>query len=85
MYAIRSYYEVKFDVAPAADGYKDPVWGTQATGGSTSIRHMYEPLRKAGAAAREMLITAAAGVWNVPAAECQASQGSVKHAPSKLV
>ncbi len=74
---------VKFEVAPAADGYKDPVWGAQATGGSTSIRHMYEPLRKAGAAAREMLITAAAGVWNVPAAECQASQGSVKHAPSK--
>lgn len=74
---------VKFEVAPAADGYKDPVWGAQATGGSSSIRHMYEPLRKAGAAAREMLVTAAAGIWNVPAAECEAGQGTVKHGASK--
>jgi len=75
--------QVKFEVAPAADGYKDPVWGAQATGGSSSIRHMYEPLRKAGAAAREMLVTAAAGVWNVPAADCEASQGTVKHSAGK--
>ncbi|MBI5633184.1 MAG: xanthine dehydrogenase family protein molybdopterin-binding subunit [Nitrospirae bacterium] len=74
--------QVKFEVAPAADQYKDPVWGSQATGGSSSIRHMYEPLRKAGAAAREMLVTAAASNWKVPAAECEASQGLVKHLPS---
>lgn len=71
--------KVKFEVAPAADGYKDPVWGSQATGGSSSIRHMYEPLRKAGAAAREMLVAAAAGTWKVPAKECEAVQGKVKH------
>ena len=74
---------VKVETAPAADGYKDPVWGAQATGGSTSIRHMYEPLRMAGAAVREMLIAAAAGVWNVPAAECEAYQGMVKHTEGK--
>ena len=73
---------VKFEVAPAADGYKDPAWGTQATGGSSSIRHMYEPLRKAGAAAREMLVTAAAATWKVPVKECEAIQGMVKHALS---
>ena len=49
---------VKMEVAPAGDAYKDPAWGMQATGGSSSIRHMYEPLRKAGAAAREMLVMA---------------------------
>jgi len=74
--------KVKFEVAPAADGYKDPVWGSQATGGSSSIRHMYEPLRKAGAAAREMLVTAAAETWKVPAKECEAVQGKVKHMSS---
>ena len=73
--------QVIFEVAPAGDGYKDPVWGSQATGGSTSIRHMYEPLRKAGAAAREMLVSAAAEIWKVPAAECEASLGRVKHIP----
>ena len=57
---------VRMEAAPAGDAYKDPVWGTQATGGSSSIRHMYEPLRKAGAAAREMLMTAAAQEWGVP-------------------
>jgi isoquinoline 1-oxidoreductase subunit beta len=75
--------QVKFEVAPAGDEYKDPVWGAQATGGSSSIRHMYEPLRKAGAAAREMLVTAAAEIWKVPAAECDASEGTVKHSAGK--
>ncbi|MBI5075844.1 MAG: xanthine dehydrogenase family protein molybdopterin-binding subunit [Nitrospirae bacterium] len=75
--------KVKFEVAPAADGYKDPVWGAQATGGSSSIRHMYEPLRKAGAAAREMLVAAAAETWKVPAKECEAVAGKVKHVSSK--
>jgi len=74
--------QVKFEVAPAGDQYKDPVWGAQATGGSSSIRHMYGPLRKAGAAGREMLVAAAAGIWKVPAAECEAKLGTVIHASS---
>jgi isoquinoline 1-oxidoreductase beta subunit len=60
---------VTMESAPAGDAYKDPAWGMQSTGGSSSIRHMYEPLRKAGAAARGMLITAAAREWNVSAKE----------------
>lgn len=74
--------QVKFVVAPAGDQYKDPVWGAQATGGSSSIRHMYGPLRKAGAAGREMLVAAAAGIWKVPAAECEPKLGTVVHAAS---
>ena len=71
--------QVKISSAPAADKYKDPVWGAQATGGSSSIRHMYEPLRLAGAAARQMLLTAAAGTWKVPEKECEVTQGTVRH------
>ncbi|HEY5975968.1 MAG TPA: molybdopterin cofactor-binding domain-containing protein, partial [Geobacteraceae bacterium] len=70
---------VRFVFAPAADQYKDPVWGMQATGGSTSIRHLYEPLRLAGAAARELLIAAAAREWKVSAGECLAVNGIVRH------
>jgi isoquinoline 1-oxidoreductase subunit beta len=75
--------QVRFKVAPAEDKYKDPVWGSQATGGSSSIRHMTEPLRKAGAAAREMLVKAASETWKVPEEECEASAGTVKHTKSK--
>jgi isoquinoline 1-oxidoreductase beta subunit len=68
-----------FGAAPAGEPYVDPVFGMQMTGGSTSIRHMFEPLRKAAAAAREMLVHAAAQTWQVPTVECQAHQGAVKH------
>jgi len=49
------------------------------TGGSSSVRTSYEPLRKAGAAAREMLVAAAAAQWGVEPATCQARQGTVVH------
>lgn len=74
--------KVQMAVAPAGDAYKDPVWGSQATGGSSSIRHMYDPLRKAGAAAREMLVLAAADLWKVPVAECTYELGAVRHQKS---
>ena len=54
-----------------------------STGGSTAIRTSWEPLRKAGAAAREMLIDAAASTWKVDRASCRAERGAVVHAPSK--
>src|SRR3989440_3071767 len=54
-----------------------------STGGSTAIRTSWEPLRKAGAAAREMLIDAAAATWKVDRAACQAERGAVVHASSK--
>jgi isoquinoline 1-oxidoreductase beta subunit len=74
--------QVKVKGAPARDEYHDPVFGMQLTGGSTSVRHMFEPLRKAGAAAREMLVSAAAETWGVPPAECDARQGWVSHKKS---
>jgi isoquinoline 1-oxidoreductase beta subunit len=53
--------------------------GAQITGGSTSVRDAWMPLRQAGAATRMMLIGAAAAQWNVPAAECRAENGFVLH------
>ncbi len=57
-------------------------YGRQSTGGSTSVRTNHERLRVAGAAAREMLIAAAAAAWGVPAAECRAEKGRVVHGTS---
>jgi isoquinoline 1-oxidoreductase subunit beta len=57
-------------------------WGDMSTGGSRSVRTSQEYLRKAGAAAREMLIAAAAQQWNVAAAECQAANSVITHKPS---
>ncbi len=74
--------DVLMKIAPADDAYKDPAWGTQSTGGSSSIRHMYEPLRKTGAAAREMLMLAAAREWSVPVKECSVDKGKVRHIAS---
>ena len=54
-----------------ADGNEDK-YGSQATGGSASIRTMLEPMREAGAAAKEMLVAAAAKVWAISAADCKA-------------
>ncbi|NIQ37889.1 MAG: molybdopterin-dependent oxidoreductase [Proteobacteria bacterium] len=71
--------QVRAEMAPAGEEYKDPVWREQTTGGSTSVRHMFWPLRKAGAAARELLVLSAAREWDVPVAECQASHGKVSH------
>ena len=62
--------------------YADPNLGEQATGGSTSTLSGWEPLRKAGATARTMLVNAAAAQWNVDAANCTAERGVVHHAPS---
>lgn len=54
----------------------------QVAGGSGSIRHGWETLRKAGATARQMLIQAAANQWKVPAEECTTEAGVVKHSAS---
>ena len=56
------------------------LFGDQTTGGSASIRTTWDPMRKAGASAREMLITAAALTWNVPRSSCTAEGGHIKHA-----
>lgn len=74
--------QLRIQPAPAQDEYKDPGFGMQLTGGSTSVRHMFEPLRKAAAAAREMLVTAAAKEWGISVSECEAFQGTVRHTKS---
>jgi len=57
-------------------------FGDQTTGGSASIRTTWDPMRKAGAIAREMLISAAALTWGVPRSSCTAETGHIKHAAS---
>jgi len=56
------------------------LFGDQTTGGSASIRTTWDPMRKAGAAAREMLISAAALTWGVPRSTCTADNSHIKHA-----
>ena len=73
---------VRFEQAPASAEYNNPMFGAQGTGGSTTVRACWEPMRKAGAAAREMLMGAAAQQWNVPRAELTAENGTVRHAAS---
>ncbi|MEO8278407.1 MAG: molybdopterin cofactor-binding domain-containing protein, partial [Ideonella sp.] len=58
------------------------VWGSYSTGGSRGIRESHEYVRKGGAAARMMLVQAAANGWQVPASQCTVSKGVVKHAGS---
>jgi len=58
------------------------LFGDQTTGGSASIRTTWDPMRKAGAIAREMLISAAALTWSVPRSACVAESGHIKHAAS---
>jgi isoquinoline 1-oxidoreductase subunit beta len=70
---------VKTEFAPAAPVYFNPVFGLQGTGGSTSVRASWEPLTKAGAAAREMLIAAAAQQWYVEPSACHVENGAVVH------
>jgi isoquinoline 1-oxidoreductase subunit beta len=58
------------------------LFGDQTTGGSASVRTTWDPMRKAGATAREMLITAAALAWGVSRSACSAESGKIKHSAS---
>ena len=71
--------KISFEFAPAAPQYFNPLFGLQGTGGSTSVRSSWGPLTKAGAAAREMLIAAAAKQWYVEPSACHAENGAVVH------
>jgi isoquinoline 1-oxidoreductase beta subunit len=76
--------QVRVESAPAdAKRYNNLLWGpAQGTGGSTAIANSWEQLRKAGASARAMLVSAAAQQWNVPPAEIQVANGTVMHKAS---
>ena len=72
--------QVVAELAPAADVYKDPLFGIQMVGGSGSIAHSFQQYRELGARTRAMLIAAAADQWKVPANQCR-TEASVVHGP----
>ncbi len=75
--------QVLIEHAPPNDKlYGNPALGFQATGGSTSVRVFWEPLRRAGATARCMLVSAAAQTWNVDESSCHAEDAVVTHTPT---
>jgi len=69
--------KVGFEPAPVDPKYNHPAFGMQITGGSSSVWSGLEQFRQAGAAARAMLVAAAAAQWNVDAAECRTESGAV--------
>lgn len=73
---------IEAEFAPADEAYTNPIIGQQLTGGSTAVRGFWTPVREAGAAARMMLLAAAAQRWEVSENACMAKQGEVIHAAS---
>ncbi|MDF2765045.1 MAG: rane-bound aldehyde dehydrogenase [pyrroloquinoline-quinone] precursor [Rhodospirillales bacterium] len=67
---------------PGQNVARSRIWGNFQTAGSRGIRDSHDYVRQGGAAARHMLIQAAAGEWNAPAAECSVSNGVITHGPS---
>ncbi|MGY3149654.1 isoquinoline 1-oxidoreductase beta subunit [Bradyrhizobium sp. USDA 3397] len=75
--------QVRLEHAPPNEKlYANPLLGVQATGNSNAIRGAWQPLRKAGATAKAMLVAAAAKRWNVDPATCRAQTGAVSHESS---
>jgi isoquinoline 1-oxidoreductase beta subunit len=76
--------QVRVEHAPPNEKlYGNPLLGgVQATGGSTAIRAVWQPMREAGAVARTMLVSTAAKRWHVDPATCHAQNGEVLHAPT---
>ena len=64
--------EADFDRVQVVQALGDLRYGNQDTDGSHSVRDFFEPMRRVGASARQMLVSAAAKSWGVPAAECEA-------------
>ncbi|QJD79244.1 molybdopterin cofactor-binding domain-containing protein [Spirosoma rhododendri] len=74
--------EVALDEVAVVFAQGNKKYGSQITGGSSTVRGSYKNLLKLSATAREMLIQAAANQWSVPAADCYAEAGHVIHKPS---
>lgn len=73
--------QVTAELAPAADVYRDPLYGIQMVGGSGSIAHSFQQYRQLGARTRAMLVAAAAARWNVEPSQCR-TQASVVYGPN---
>ena len=69
---------------PGQNLARNRTWGNFATGGSRGIRESQDYVRKGGAAARMMLVQAAADQWKVPVADCKAASSVITHLPSGL-
>jgi isoquinoline 1-oxidoreductase subunit beta len=67
---------------PAENLKRNRIWGNFSTGGSRGVRESHDYMRKGGAAARMMLVQAAADEWRVPASECTVDKGVITHAAS---
>jgi isoquinoline 1-oxidoreductase beta subunit len=74
---------VRIQPAGAGKEYNNALIPAQLTGGSTSVRQAWMPLREAGARARAMLIAAAAAAWGVDPSQCSTEAGVVLHATSR--
>ena len=67
---------------PGQNLARNRVWGAMSTGGSRGVRDSHDYVRKGGAAARMMLVQAAADEWKVPPSECSVAAGRISHPPS---
>jgi isoquinoline 1-oxidoreductase beta subunit len=75
-----AFDQITLEAAPPDDVlYANPALGIQATGGSTSVRAFWLPLRKAAAGARSLLVAAAAKVWGVDPGTCRTAKSEVLH------
>src|SRR5205085_1273269 len=74
--------KIKVEFAPPDRAFDNPGLGIQGTGGSTSVRVSWKPLREAGAMAREKLRAAASKQWRVPRSQLEASDGAILHRAS---
>jgi isoquinoline 1-oxidoreductase beta subunit len=68
---------INTEFAPPGDAYINNLIGGQITGGSTSVRDGWDKLRKAGATARHLLVSAAASEWGVDARNCKVEDGVI--------
>ena len=75
--------KIHTEFAPADKVYTNPRFGVQGTGGSSGTPTSWNPLRKASATARALLIQAAAQKWGVDASQCRAENSTVIHTPTK--
>ena len=73
---------VRLETAPFAPAFRNPKLNWMFTGNSESVQSFHDLMRHIGAAARTMLIQAAAARWNANAAECVADGGAIRHLPS---